>query len=54
LNGRIKISIDPPVSLKSVTEKLRAVNDYSIIIQEYFQARVSDFIKNYAKVKNLI
>jgi hypothetical protein len=28
---------------------VRAVNDYSIVIQEYFQARVSDFLKNYAK-----
>jgi hypothetical protein len=49
LNARRNISGDPPVSLKSVTEKVRAVNDYSIIIQEYFQARVSDFLKNYAK-----
>jgi hypothetical protein len=28
---------------------VRAVNDYSILIQEYFQARVSDFLENYAK-----
>jgi hypothetical protein len=28
---------------------VRAVNDYSIIIQEYVQAQVSDFLENYAK-----
>jgi hypothetical protein len=49
LNARRKIAGDPPISLKTVTEKVRAVNDYSIIIQEYFQARVSDFLENYAK-----
>jgi hypothetical protein len=49
LNDRRKIAGGPPVSLKSVTEKVRAVNDYSVIIQEYFQARVSDFLENYAK-----
>jgi hypothetical protein len=49
LNDRRKIVGDPPVSLKSVTEKVRAVNDYSIVIQEYFQARVLNFLKNNAK-----
>jgi hypothetical protein len=49
LNNSRKIAGDPQVSLKSGTEKVRAVNDYSIIIQEYFQARVSDFLKNCAK-----
>jgi hypothetical protein len=49
LNARRKIAGDPPISLKTVTEKVRAVNDYSIVIQEYFQARVSDFLKKYAK-----
>jgi hypothetical protein len=39
----------PPISLKSLTEKVRTVNDYSIVIQEYFQARVSDCLENYAK-----
>jgi hypothetical protein len=33
LNARRKITGDPPISLKSLTEKVRAVNDYSIIIQ---------------------
>jgi hypothetical protein len=28
---------------------VKAVNDYSIVIQEYFQARVTDFLENYAK-----
>jgi hypothetical protein len=41
LNDRRNIAGDPPVSLSSVTEKVRAVYDYSIIIEEYFQARVS-------------
>jgi hypothetical protein len=45
LNDRRKIAGDPPVSLKSVTEKVRAVNYYSIIIQEYFQSIVSDFLE---------
>jgi hypothetical protein len=49
LNARRKIAGYPPISLKIVTEKVRAVNDYSIVIQEYFQARVSDFVENYAK-----
>jgi hypothetical protein len=40
---------DPPISLKSLTEMVTAVNDNSIIIQEYVQARVSDFLENYAK-----
>jgi hypothetical protein len=48
-NDRRKIAGNPPVSLKSVTEKVRAVNNYSIIIQEYFQVRVSAFLENYAK-----
>jgi hypothetical protein len=50
MNDRRKIAGDPPVSLKSVTEKERAVNDYSIVIQEFFQARLSDFLEKYAKV----
>jgi hypothetical protein len=49
LNARRNIAGDPPISLKSVTEKVRAVNDYSIIIQEYVQAKVLAFLKNYAK-----
>jgi hypothetical protein len=49
LNARRKIAGDPPISLKTVTKKVRALNDYSIVIQEYVQARVSDFLKNYAK-----
>jgi hypothetical protein len=28
---------------------VKAVNDYSIVIQEYFQARVTDFLENYVK-----
>jgi hypothetical protein len=51
LNARRKIAGDPPISLKSVTEKVRAENDYSIVIQEYFQARVSDFLENYANAR---
>jgi hypothetical protein len=49
LNDRRKIAGDPPVSLKSVTENVRAVNDFSIIIQEHLQARVSDFLESYAE-----
>jgi hypothetical protein len=48
-NARRKIAGDPPISLKTVTEKVRAVNDYCIIIQEYFQALLSDFLEKYAK-----
>jgi hypothetical protein len=40
---------DTPASLKSCTEKVRAENYYSIIVQEYFQVRVLDFLENYAK-----
>jgi hypothetical protein len=49
LNARRRIAGDPPISLNNVTEKVRVVNDYSIVIQEYFQARVSDILENYAK-----
>jgi hypothetical protein len=40
---------DPPISLKTVTEEVRALNDYSIVIQVYFQALVLDFLDNYAR-----
>jgi hypothetical protein len=33
---------------------VKAVNDYSIVIQEYFQDRVTDFLENYAKQVFLI
>jgi hypothetical protein len=49
LNARRRIARYPPIYLKSVTEKVRAVNYYSIVIQEYFQAQLSDFLENYAK-----
>jgi hypothetical protein len=49
LNDRRNIVGDPPVSLNSVTEKVREVSDYSIIILEYFQTRVTYFLENYAK-----
>jgi hypothetical protein len=39
----------PPVSLTNIMEKAKAVNDYSIIIQEYFKSRVTYFLENYAK-----
>jgi hypothetical protein len=49
LNARIKIAGELPIELGNITNKMKAVNDYSIIIQEYFQARVADFLENYAK-----
>jgi hypothetical protein len=49
LNARRKIAGYPSISLKTVTEKVRTVNYYSIIIQENLQARVSDFLENYVK-----
>jgi hypothetical protein len=49
LNKRRIISGEPPLTLDSITEKVKAVNDYSTVIQEYFQARVTDFLENYAK-----
>jgi hypothetical protein len=49
LNNRRSIAGEPPLTLDSITEKVKAVNDYYIVIQEYFQARVTDFLKNYAK-----
>jgi hypothetical protein len=49
LNKRRSIAGEPPLTLDSITEKVKAVNDYSIVIQEYFQARVTDFLENYAK-----
>jgi hypothetical protein len=35
--------------MDSITEKVKSVNDYSISVQEYFQARFTDFLENYAK-----
>jgi hypothetical protein len=49
LNARGNIAGGSPISHKSVTEKVRAVNYYCIIIQEYFQARVLYFLEKYAK-----
>jgi hypothetical protein len=48
LNKRRSISGEPPLTLESITEKVKDVNDYSIVIQEYFQARVTEFLENYA------
>jgi hypothetical protein len=39
---------EPPIELDNVANKVKAFNDYSIIIQEYFLARVTDFLENYA------
>jgi hypothetical protein len=49
LNKRRSIAGEPPLTLDSITEKVKAVNDYSIVIQEYFQARVTDFLEKYSK-----
>jgi hypothetical protein len=49
LNGRRNIVVDPPASLNNITEMFKAVNYYSIIIQEYLQARVIYYMENYAK-----
>jgi hypothetical protein len=49
LNKRRSIAEEPTLTLDSITEKVKAVNDYSIVIQEYFQSRVTDFLENYAK-----
>jgi hypothetical protein len=48
LNKIRSIAGEPPLTLDSITEKVKAVNDYSIVIQEYFQAGVTDFLENYA------
>jgi hypothetical protein len=48
LNKRRSIAGEPPLTLDSITEKVKAVNDYSIFIQQYFQARVTNFLENYA------
>jgi hypothetical protein len=44
LNKRRSIAGKPPLTLDSITEKVKAVHDYSILIQEYFQARVTNFL----------
>jgi hypothetical protein len=49
LNVRRKIAGEPPIELGNITNKVKDVNDYSIIIQEYFQARVTEFLENYAE-----
>jgi hypothetical protein len=48
LNKIRSIAGEPPLALDSITEKVKAVNYYYIVIQEYFQARVTDFLENYA------
>jgi hypothetical protein len=49
LNKIRSIAGEPLLTLDSITEKVKAVNYYFIVIQEYFQARVTDFLENYAK-----
>jgi hypothetical protein len=49
LNARRKIAGETPIELENITNKVKAVNGYSIIIQEYFQARFTDLLENYAK-----
>jgi hypothetical protein len=50
LNKRRSIAGEHPLTtLDSITDKVKAVNDYSIVIQEYFQARVTDFLENCSK-----
>jgi hypothetical protein len=49
LNERRRISGELPIELDNITDKVKAVNHYSIIVQEYFQARFVDFLKHYAK-----
>jgi hypothetical protein len=49
LNKRRSIAGELPLTMDIITEKVKAVNDYAIVIQEYFQARVTDFLENYAK-----
>jgi hypothetical protein len=49
LNTRRKIAGDSTIELDNITNKVKAVNDYSFIIQECFQTRVTDFLENYAK-----
>jgi hypothetical protein len=49
LNKIRSIAGEPPLTLDSITEKVKAITYYSIVIQEYFQARVTDFLENYAK-----
>jgi hypothetical protein len=50
LNERRKISGEPPIELDNITDNMKAVNDYSIIVQEYFQARVVELLEHYANV----
>jgi hypothetical protein len=49
LNKRKHIAGELPIKLDNITDKVKAVNDYSLIIQEYFQTRVKDFLENYAR-----
>jgi hypothetical protein len=46
LNARKKISGEPPIELDNITNKVKAVNVYSIIMQQYFQARVKNFLES--------
>jgi hypothetical protein len=46
---RRKIAGEPPIEIDKITNKVKAINDFSVIIQEYFQARFGDFLENYAK-----
>jgi hypothetical protein len=49
LNERRKIAGKSPIELDNIAHKVKAVNDYVIIVQEYFQARIIDFLQHYAK-----
>jgi hypothetical protein len=48
LNATRNIAGESPIELGNITNKVKDVNDYCIIIQEYVQARVTDFFENYA------
>jgi hypothetical protein len=49
LNDRRNNAGRHPVSLTNIKDKAKAFNDYSIIIQEYVQSRVTEFLESYAK-----
>jgi hypothetical protein len=49
LNNQLILVGDAAFDPDSTTYRIKACNDYSHVIQEYFQARAEDFMNNFAK-----
>ena len=49
INKRREIAGQPAIDLSDINNRINAINDYTYIIQQYFQKRVEIFLETYAK-----